>query len=237
MAINSGELEADQDKANLLKRLIERGYPFGTTVNGDSFFWDLTSYSEADQSYDIYWIPDEEITCVTHVGRDFFEFISEVCLGPRLSELLPESYASIASELRSRSFTAFEAGGPEGDDADARFDQFLIMNASDWDRWVSFGLTEKTGVKLNGSYHAPSKDQAALLKQAWEKEFECEVRIISGGQSRQISCLVEVEIAKRTITRDFFNQVLEKMVAIGKEYGCLPTSFGAEFNPKSKDVP
>lgn len=56
--------------------LLENGYPFADSDRADSFFWDLTTYSEVDRSYDIYWIPDETPEELRLIGRDFFEFVS-----------------------------------------------------------------------------------------------------------------------------------------------------------------
>src|SRR5262249_45288806 len=147
MAVDSGELTPDEDKGILLNRLLMHGYPFGDTINADSFFWDLTSYSEADHSFDIYWVPDGEAMSVTKVGRNFFEFVSEFCLGPKLNELLPGAYAAIASRNQNRVFTAFDLGSADGKSED-QFELFLKMNEGIWERMVGFGLAEDTKVKL-----------------------------------------------------------------------------------------
>ncbi len=233
MAINSGQITPDEEKAILLNKLLNHGYPFGDTTNGDRFFWDLTSYNEVDQSYDIYWIPDENAIHITYIGRDFFEFISEFCLGQKSSKLLPKDYTLNILENQEKIFIGFQKQDIPNHNQEAQLEKILKMNEESWENWVRMGLTENTEISLTGSYHASNKDRAELLKNDLENQIECEIKIISGGESRNIYSLVEVGISERTITQTLFYEILNLMVAIGKKYNCLFMGLGANFNPKS----
>jgi len=52
----------------------------------------LRSYKKPDDSYDIYWLHYDDFDGeVYQVGRDFFDFIHDFCLGRKSYSFLPES--------------------------------------------------------------------------------------------------------------------------------------------------
>lgn len=68
--------------------LLDSAFIFG---GNDSYtaLWDLRTYREADQSYDIYWILSRIYPGEIHlVCRDFFEFVQDFCLGAKSYEFL-----------------------------------------------------------------------------------------------------------------------------------------------------
>lgn len=72
--------------------LLDAAFVFGSGDGDHVALWDLRTYSELDLSYDIYWMTtddfDGHIYCV---GRDFFEFVRDFCLGNKAYEILPPS--------------------------------------------------------------------------------------------------------------------------------------------------
>jgi hypothetical protein len=74
-----------------LQSLLENGFVFGDDFGANIAIWDLRTYSDLDKSYDIYWIDiDASDKDVYRVGRDFFEFVTDFCLGRGTYEYLPE---------------------------------------------------------------------------------------------------------------------------------------------------
>lgn len=64
--------------------LLDSSYIFGSGDGFIFFLFDLRTYSSIDKSYDIYIIDDERNNSVHYLGRSFFEFIQEMCLGDRV---------------------------------------------------------------------------------------------------------------------------------------------------------
>lgn len=83
--------DLSRDKA--LEDLLDSAFVFGgDSVWGNLGFWDLRTYSELDQSYDIYWIGADlmdEDACL--IGRNFFDFVQGFCLGTTAYDVLPGS--------------------------------------------------------------------------------------------------------------------------------------------------
>ena len=78
------------DREALIK-LFNSAFVFGSEPSSISIFWDLRSYKEVDDSYDIYWASSDSFNGdIYKLGRDFYEFISEFCLGTKSYEILPE---------------------------------------------------------------------------------------------------------------------------------------------------
>lgn len=74
-----------------LQSLLENGFVFGNDFGANIAIWDLRTYSDLDKSYDIYWIDiDAEDENLYRVGRNFFEFVTNFCLGRGTYEYLPE---------------------------------------------------------------------------------------------------------------------------------------------------
>jgi SMI1 / KNR4 family (SUKH-1) len=102
----SGNAKRDQEYIELLNLSLGFADDFGNVM----FSWDLRTFSELDNSYDIYcgvWeSPDEDDPIL--VGRDFFEFIQDFCLGRRAYEILPDSLKCIVPEEIPLTFERFK---------------------------------------------------------------------------------------------------------------------------------
>ena len=64
-----------------INNLLDSAFVFGDNCCSEVVFWDLRTYSELDQSYDIYLANEDCFEGVYKVGRDFYEFIRGFCLG------------------------------------------------------------------------------------------------------------------------------------------------------------
>ncbi len=84
-AIN-GDIKNDK----LLQELFDNAFVFGDTPCSNIFFWDLRTYNSLDDSYDIYLANSDCFEGVYWVGRDFYEFIHDFCLGTQSWEILPK---------------------------------------------------------------------------------------------------------------------------------------------------
>ena len=69
--------------------LLDSSYMFGVGNGFIFFLFDLRTYSDLDKSYDIYLVDDEINNSVHYLGRSFFEFIQEMCLGERATLEFP----------------------------------------------------------------------------------------------------------------------------------------------------
>jgi hypothetical protein len=216
----------DEEKEKTAYRLLESGYAFGGTDRADSFMWDLTTYSEGDRSYDIYWVPDEGVEEITLVGRDFFEFVNEFCLGDRWKIMFPEEDATDTPGTRQRFFTAFE----QCDDSRSAdlFNELMFERFYD-DLASSALYIESAEVRINCGYDAPGKEQAECLQRAWGREEGAEIGIITASDRPNIPRLVEVavRIDKEQMTREYVESLLRKMIRIGEDCNCPPTSIGS----------
>ncbi|MGL4758548.1 MAG: SMI1/KNR4 family protein [Patescibacteria group bacterium] len=84
------QYEKMMDKESLIN-LLDHGLVFAGESCGISIFWDLRSYDESDQSYDIYWISGDCFDGdIYKIGRDLYEFVTEFCLGEKSFEILPK---------------------------------------------------------------------------------------------------------------------------------------------------
>lgn len=71
--------------------LLDSSFVFGTEPSSISIFWDMSSYNKSDKNCDIYWANSEDFRGnIYKIGRDFYEFITEFCLGTKSYEILPE---------------------------------------------------------------------------------------------------------------------------------------------------
>lgn len=97
--------------ADLLKGAFVFGEDGGTYIA----IFDLKTYSESDYSCDIYWVHCPEFDGgIYRVGRDFFEFVCDFCLGTKYYEILPISICSPPSSL-IHTFTCFSKSDKEID--------------------------------------------------------------------------------------------------------------------------
>jgi hypothetical protein len=68
--------------------IFENSYLFGCGSAYTSFVFDLRTFDKSDNSYDIYGLGDN-INYVYFLGRDFFDFIKDICLGKRANKEFP----------------------------------------------------------------------------------------------------------------------------------------------------
>jgi hypothetical protein len=225
--LDASEPLEDAEKAKVLHRLLEGGYAFCDSDIADRFIWDLTTYREEDQSYDIYWIPDERVEEITLVGRDFFEFIDKFCLGTGWKKMFPEEYASDNPIDQERFFSAFEQDQDDEDLSDDSFAESALE--SNW-KWLAGSglLTESAEVKLSCTYNAPAKEQGDCLEQTWRREEGVEIEVTAPSDRPNNPRMVEITITvtKSRLTREVFEGLFAKMVEIGRKCGCSPSGFG-----------
>lgn len=110
---DSIDLDLWHKKCKEFNSLLDRAYVFGSSCKQESYVWDLSTYGELDQSYNIYLIslgsPD-----IYLVGRDFYEFIRDYCLGNKVFELLPQERWPNLEEVRPI-FTGWGTQVPRAD--------------------------------------------------------------------------------------------------------------------------
>jgi hypothetical protein len=75
--------------AKAVEKILNSAYPFADNSWENIAFWDLQTYSATDESYDIY------LGCglkFYFICRDFYEFITEFCLGTKSFSILPDDF-------------------------------------------------------------------------------------------------------------------------------------------------
>jgi len=102
-----GHPAADRAQLLLFKEVLINAFCFGNDPNANIYLWDLKSYSESDQSCDIYLVPSDDLGKTTLLGRDFFEFIQDFCLGSQASKILPPNF-SFFEEFVLNTFHRFD---------------------------------------------------------------------------------------------------------------------------------
>jgi hypothetical protein len=216
----------DGEKEKMLRRLLESGYAFGGTDRAESFMWDLTTYSEADRSYDIYRVPVDSIEESALVGRDFFKFVSEFCLGGGWKIMFPEEDRPDTTDAREGFFAAFAQHGDgvsEGLFQGSLFERFW----DDLTRATSFTKSEE--IQLTCGYDAPGKEQAERLLRAWGQDEGVEVKVVAASDRPNIPRLIDVTVTvgKGKLTREYTEGLLRKMIKAGEECDCPVTSVGS----------
>ena len=96
-------------KFDLIEELINSSFVFGDNVVSDVFFWDLRTFRDSDKSYDIYMANSD--CCdgdIYKIGRDFYDFIYNFCLGMKCFEILPETMHPSHEDIRY-TFTPFNS--------------------------------------------------------------------------------------------------------------------------------
>lgn len=84
------EHERMMSKESLLA-LLDSSFVFGREPSANSIFWDLRTYNKSDNSYDIYWANSDCFSGdIYKIGRDFYKFVTEFCLGEESYKILPE---------------------------------------------------------------------------------------------------------------------------------------------------
>ncbi|BAY13038.1 SMI1/KNR4 family protein [Calothrix sp. NIES-2098] len=96
-----------------IQELLKHAYLFGGGDFYVSFIFDLRTYSQQDKSYDIYGVSCQTgFSC--YLGRDFFEFVCEICVGERAKKDFPELLVGVPKNFdrdnpvyRSKTFVPF----------------------------------------------------------------------------------------------------------------------------------
>jgi hypothetical protein len=83
--------EALRRNLERLKALVSHSLLFGANGDGSIFFWDLETYSSDDESYDIYVASFDDYSDYK-IGRSFFNFVRDICLGDEEYSSLPENF-------------------------------------------------------------------------------------------------------------------------------------------------
>ena len=99
-----GDIEFD-----LIEELINSSFVFGDDAVSDVFFWDLRTFKSSDKSYDIYVANSD--CCdgdIYKIGRDFYDFVYNFCLGMKCFEILPETMHPSHENIRY-TFTPFNS--------------------------------------------------------------------------------------------------------------------------------
>jgi len=78
---------------NFVNKLLDNCFAFAMSSTAGTILWDLSSYSESDGEYDIYYIFLDDL-CVSYLGRSFYEFITNFCLGSMWFEVFPDNHKS-----------------------------------------------------------------------------------------------------------------------------------------------
>lgn len=81
----------NQEEKNEYLNLLNSCFMFGSNDWICIAIWDLRTYSPIDDSYDIYWIDIETFgNNFFRIGRNFYEFIHDFCLGFKSYNFIPE---------------------------------------------------------------------------------------------------------------------------------------------------
>ncbi|MEG3932392.1 MULTISPECIES: WD40 domain-containing protein [unclassified Microcoleus] len=108
------ELEKDMTLESIAD-LLKGAFVFGEDCAARIAIFDLRTYSESDYSCDIYWLKCPEFDGeIYRIGRDFFEFVCDFCLGTKSYEILPISICPDPSCL-VHTFTCFSTIDEEKD--------------------------------------------------------------------------------------------------------------------------
>ena len=83
-----------------LNELLNSAFVFGTNSICDIAFWDLRTYSDSDRNYDIYFANSDYFGGDIYLlGRDFYEFVRDFCLGLKSYEVLPADKRPRSEEI------------------------------------------------------------------------------------------------------------------------------------------
>lgn len=95
-----GELEACQDLypwSQDCLDILDNGYLFGGAAGCAHFVFDLRTYDNSNQSYNIYGF-ECHYGFMYNFGHDFFAFVRDYCIGSRAELDCPELLIGIASD-------------------------------------------------------------------------------------------------------------------------------------------
>ncbi|MBV6626462.1 MAG: SMI1/KNR4 family protein [Rivularia sp. (in: Bacteria)] len=77
---------------------INSALQFASGQNNYYIYWDLTSYSDEDKNYDIY-VGTWDNYDLIKIGRDFFTFVTDYCLGIKSFDFLSERFKQKRSDF------------------------------------------------------------------------------------------------------------------------------------------
>lgn len=97
--------EDESSKIKKLRDIFNSALLFGNTPFKQDLVWDLRTYNKTDKSYDIYLVMFD-CPSAFKVGRNFYEFVCDFCLGLKSHEILPEDSRPEPSSI-SYTFTHF----------------------------------------------------------------------------------------------------------------------------------
>lgn len=78
------------------KQLFKSAYVFGQGSDYTFFIFDLKTYNSEDKSANIYGISEDET--IYFIGRSFFEFVRDVCIGNKAQECFPDLLLGVHPE-------------------------------------------------------------------------------------------------------------------------------------------
>ncbi|MGG6239463.1 SMI1/KNR4 family protein [Nodosilinea sp. AN01ver1] len=96
------------DLAQEIKDLLNACFVFGTNPNCQDVVWDLRTYQESDDSYDIYLIPLDPLDEFYFLGRSFLKFLEDFCIGEQGYKNLPEHLYPCEGTI-ARRFTRYDS--------------------------------------------------------------------------------------------------------------------------------
>ncbi len=70
------------------KQIFQSAYVFGYGADHSFLIFDLATYSDEDKSANIYGISEDDT--IYFIGRSFWEFIRDVCMGDKAAKCFPE---------------------------------------------------------------------------------------------------------------------------------------------------
>jgi hypothetical protein len=103
---NKGASTANSARLSKLERILSAAFVFGDDPNAQVYLWDLSSFDQTRQTCDIYLIPTDDLLDATYIGRDFFEFVRDFCLGSKAREVLPSQF-KFYEEFTGKTFLRF----------------------------------------------------------------------------------------------------------------------------------
>ncbi|MEM6614346.1 MAG: SMI1/KNR4 family protein [Cyanobacteria bacterium P01_C01_bin.72] len=78
------------------KQIFESAYVFGYGADYTLFIFDSKTYSSEDKSVNIYGI--SELDTIYFIGRSFYEFVRDVCMGDKAETCFPELVEGVDPE-------------------------------------------------------------------------------------------------------------------------------------------
>jgi hypothetical protein len=93
----AGEVYVTSEEAEEARKLLNSAFVFGRSSRQETLFWDLRTYSETDQSYDIYIARLDRIP--VRICRSFYEFVHDICFGLNPQAVFPLQLQPYLNEI------------------------------------------------------------------------------------------------------------------------------------------